>query len=146
MVANGRLRAKDGVHGNLRGSPGRIVADPWICLRPVGSAAARRLPIFVDIGLFCSRVGGSSTLPPATISGRSSGLVFMNHSVLYAHLLNLGSGEGTKIPMVALRTLELPMPDDVLEQFCADHATNSEFQEQYGQLDLCALSWRLREL
>ena len=48
MVANGRLRAKDGVHGNLRGSPGRIVADPWICLRPVGSAAARRLPIFVD--------------------------------------------------------------------------------------------------
>jgi hypothetical protein len=70
----------------------------------------------------------------------------MNHSVLYAHLLNLGSGEGTKIPMDALRTLELPMPDDVLEQFCADHATNSEFQEQYGQLDLCALSWRLREL
>jgi hypothetical protein len=35
------------------------------------------------------------------------------------------------------------MPDDVLEQFVWDHGTDSEFQRQYGHLDLHALGWQL---
>src|ERR1039458_772653 len=43
------LSGKDTLRdGSTVSAVGRIVADPWICLRPVGSAAARRLPIFVD--------------------------------------------------------------------------------------------------
>ena len=38
------------------------------------------------------------------------------------------------------------MPDDVLEQFVADHGTKHGFQQQYGELDLHALGWRLAEL
>ena len=43
MVANGRLRAKDGVHGNLRGSPGRIVAESDIG-QILGNVARAPLP------------------------------------------------------------------------------------------------------
>lgn len=51
-----------------------------------------------------------------------------------------GSGS---VPDEVLRQLELPVPDDVLEQFVRDHGTKTEFQEQYGELDLHAIQWSL---
>ena len=48
--------------------------------------------------------------------------------------------------MEVLRALKLPVPDDVLEQFCSDHATKAEFQEQYGHLDLSRVKWERRSV
>lgn len=62
----------------------------------------------------------------------------------YSDLLNIKRDRGDKVSIVALRSLELKIPDDVLEQFCSDHATKNEFQEQYGQLNLEKISWELR--
>ena len=45
--------------------------------------------------------------------------------------------------MDVLQALELPMPNDILEQCVADHGTKWEFQQQYGELDLHALHWEL---
>jgi hypothetical protein len=64
----------------------------------------------------------------------------------FADLLRLTPDSGGRLPMEILRPLGLPMPDDVLEQFCADHGTKGEFQHQYGHLDLRRLDWHLREL
>ena len=64
----------------------------------------------------------------------------------FADLLRLTPDAGDRLPMEILRPLGLPMPDDVLEQFCADHGTKGEFQQQYGHLNLRRLDWRLREL
>lgn len=41
----------------------------------------------------------------------------------------------------ALTALDLPMPDDVLEQFVVDHGLNPDFQAKYGHLDIHQLSW-----
>ncbi len=46
---------------------------------------------------------------------------------------------GGDVPIEILRELRSTMPEDVLEQFVADHGTEGEFQEQYGELDLHAL-------
>lgn len=46
------------------------------------------------------------------------------------------------VPMDVLRSLGLPTPDDVLEQFISDHGTKDEFQQQYGHLDLHAVRWQ----
>jgi hypothetical protein len=45
------------------------------------------------------------------------------------------------VPMEVLRSLALPMPDDVLEQFVFDHGTKDHVQRQYGHLDLHAIRW-----
>jgi hypothetical protein len=47
------------------------------------------------------------------------------------------------VPEEVVRQLQLPMPDDVLEQFILDHGVNGDFQEQYGKLDLHAIRWVL---
>ena len=47
------------------------------------------------------------------------------------------------VPMGVLQSLELPMPEDVLEQFVFDHGTKGDFQKQYGHIDLHALRWDL---
>jgi hypothetical protein len=47
------------------------------------------------------------------------------------------------VPLEVLKALQLPMPEDVLEQFLFDHGTKGEFQQQYGHLDLHALRWEL---
>lgn len=39
------------------------------------------------------------------------------------------------VPLEVLQLLELPMPEDVLEQFVYDHGTKEAFQCQYGHLD-----------
>jgi hypothetical protein len=50
---------------------------------------------------------------------------------------------GGRVPEEVMRQLELPMPDDVLEQFILDHGVNEEFHEQYGELNLHAIPWSL---
>lgn len=60
-------------------------------------------------------------------------------------LLRFRQDEG-EVPIEILRELRLPMPEDVLEQFLADHGTKFEFQDQYGALDLHSLTWRLATL
>jgi hypothetical protein len=52
---------------------------------------------------------------------------------------------GSGISPAAARALNLPMPEDVLEQFILDHGLNHDFQERYGDLNLYALAWS-REL
>lgn len=52
---------------------------------------------------------------------------------------------GSGISPAAARALNLPMPEDVLEQFILDHGLNHNFQARYGDLDLHALDWS-REL
>jgi hypothetical protein len=39
--------------------------------------------------------------------------------------------------------LELQWPDDVLEQWLYDHATNGSFLEDYGAIDLSSLRWEV---
>jgi hypothetical protein len=58
-------------------------------------------------------------------------------------LMRFRRTDAGNVPMEILRQLQLPMPDDVLEQFVCDHGTKPEFQTQYGHLDLHALGWRL---
>jgi hypothetical protein len=48
------------------------------------------------------------------------------------------------VPLEVLQSLELPMPEDVLEQLVFDHGTNHVFQQQYGHLELHALHWECR--
>jgi hypothetical protein len=65
----------------------------------------------------------------------------------YSDLLRLEQDRGGNIPMDTLRAaFGFAMPDDVLEQFCCDHASKDDFQQQYGHLDLRRLSWELREI
>jgi hypothetical protein len=52
----------------------------------------------------------------------------------YSDLLTLTRDAGARIPIAVLTSLNLPIPNDVLEQFCSDHATKDEFQEQYGHV------------
>lgn len=40
-----------------------------------------------------------------------------------------------------IQQLNLPMPDDVLEQFIIDFGTDSDFQSRYGEIDLHQLTW-----
>jgi hypothetical protein len=63
----------------------------------------------------------------------------------FAALCALPYDAGTdRIDIESLRT-ELPdIPNAVLVQFCADHGRNSEFQKQYGHLDLGEIAWTLR--
>jgi hypothetical protein len=64
--------------------------------------------------------------------------------MLFKELLRLKTDKKNGcIPLAVLQRLRLPMPDDVLEQFLADHGVKHEFQKQYGDLDLHGLHWRL---
>ncbi|MCI0457083.1 MAG: hypothetical protein L0Z62_08895 [Gemmataceae bacterium] len=64
--------------------------------------------------------------------------------MLFKELLRLKTDSPSGcIPMSVLQRLRLPMPDDVLEQFLADHGVTHEFQGQYGDLDLHGIDWRL---
>lgn len=47
-----------------------------------------------------------------------------------------------RIPWEVLESLELPMPNDVLEQFVFDHGLKHEFQRQYGSMDLHSIDWK----
>lgn len=68
------------------------------------------------------------------------------HIFFYSDLLSLPKEESDKIPMGVLVALDLPMPSDVLEQFCSDHGRKEEFQEQYGHLNLRELLWQLQSI
>lgn len=59
----------------------------------------------------------------------------------FVDLLSIQPDRSGRIPMGRLRSLDLPMPEPVLEQFCSDHGRNGEFQEQYGTLDLLRMTW-----
>ena len=59
----------------------------------------------------------------------------------FKELLRFRRENGGDVPIEILRELQLPMPDDALEQFVADHGTNEDFQVQYGDLDLHAIRW-----
>ena len=48
--------------------------------------------------------------------------------------------------MATLLSLDLPIPEDVLEQVMSDHGAKSEFQDQYGELILTETQWELVEL
>jgi hypothetical protein len=50
------------------------------------------------------------------------------------------------VPLEVLKSLQLPMPEDVLEQFLFDHGTNGYFQLQYGNVDLHGLRWELMSI
>jgi hypothetical protein len=63
--------------------------------------------------------------------------------VTFSDLLKLTPDRWGKIPMDALRSLALPVPESVLKQVCSDHGRKDEFQHQYGALDLCSLQWSL---
>jgi hypothetical protein len=71
---------------------------------------------------------------------------YKEDAVRYSDLLTLTRDAGGRVPMEALKILNLPVPDDVLEQFCSDHATNNDFQEQYGHVDLLRVHWSLQSL
>jgi hypothetical protein len=50
------------------------------------------------------------------------------------------------VPLEVLKSLQLPIPEDVLEQFLFDHGTKGEFQLQYGNIDLHGLRWELMSI
>lgn len=83
---------------------------------------------------------------PTAASTHSSAGLDAKEPTLYSDLLCLKPDAGGRLPIELLRPLGLPIPDDVLEQFCSDHATNCDFQEQYGHLNLRIMSWQLQEL
>jgi hypothetical protein len=56
------------------------------------------------------------------------------------------AGNGTSIAPGAARSLGLPMPEDVLEQFVIDHGLNPQFQRRYGDLDLRRVRWTKERL
>lgn len=56
------------------------------------------------------------------------------------------SSTSGQLDPTAVRALQLPMPDDVLEQFVLDHGLDGEFQREYAELDLYGLSWKLVDL
>lgn len=47
---------------------------------------------------------------------------------------------------VECRRRGLDWPSPVIERFLFDHGTKSQFQEQYGDLDLVMLRWQFRSL
>jgi hypothetical protein len=49
----------------------------------------------------------------------------------------------SSVPEDIIRQLGIPMDEDVLEQFIIDHGTNEEFQQQFGNLDIHQIEWRL---
>jgi len=61
----------------------------------------------------------------------------------FAKIMLFRRTEAGNVPLEVLQALELPMPDDVLEQLVCDHGTKWEFQQQYGHLNLHALNWDL---
>jgi hypothetical protein len=63
--------------------------------------------------------------------------------MLYGELLMLPRN-AANILDENLAAQRLPqLPTDVLQQIVIEHGANEEFQEQYGQLDLSAIEWRL---
>jgi hypothetical protein len=64
--------------------------------------------------------------------------------MLFAHLLSLEFDAGSRvISMDALRRRLSLTPDEVLQQVYADHGRERQFQEQYGSVNISALSWNL---
>lgn len=57
-------------------------------------------------------------------------------------LLRLRRSPTGGVPIEVLRSLALPMPDEVFEQFIVANGTRDEFQRQYGSLDLHAIGWK----
>src|ERR1700689_1853334 len=70
-----------------------------------------------------------------------SGALIRRLTMRFKELLRFRRENGGDVPFKILRELQLPMPDDALEQFVADHGTNEDFQVQYGDLDLHTISW-----
>lgn len=64
----------------------------------------------------------------------------------FGDLLQLPWEPSGQIEARALREVALPMPDEVLEQFCLDHGRNEDFQSQYRHLDLHRLKWTCHEV
>lgn len=67
----------------------------------------------------------------------------MKKQFLFAELKTLPRESSGCVSEQALRALNLPVPDDVLEQVLCDHGANPEFQIQYARLDLRATEWHL---
>lgn len=67
----------------------------------------------------------------------------MTNSFLFAGLARLPRESSGNLDGDAVRSLQLPMPDDVLEQLVLDHGNKPEFLAQYGHVDLWTLDWAL---
>jgi hypothetical protein len=48
--------------------------------------------------------------------------------MLFRELIRFRRTAAGSVPLGILQSLRLPMPEDVLEQFVADHGTNEYFQ------------------
>jgi hypothetical protein len=66
--------------------------------------------------------------------------------MLLRDLLLFRRTSGGYVPPEVLKSLDFPMPDDVVEQFVKDHGTKGDFQKQYGHLDLHAVAWDLKSI
>ncbi|PQJ87522.1 hypothetical protein BTO23_15565 [Aliivibrio sifiae] len=67
-------------------------------------------------------------------------------SMKFSKLMEFKADEAGNIDIDEL-VLHLPnTPLDVIEQFYSDHGRNSQFQEQYENIDISKLKWELVEL
>lgn len=63
--------------------------------------------------------------------------------MLYSEILNLAvEDSGGRANIRLLRKLIPNVPKDVFEQFFYDHGRNSQFQLQYGNLDISTIIWK----
>lgn len=66
--------------------------------------------------------------------------------MLFKDLLRLRRHPSGLVPMEVLEALELPMPQEVLEDFVQKTGTHESFQQLFGELDLHTLRWERRSL
>lgn len=61
--------------------------------------------------------------------------------MLIRDLLNFEHESQARLSWSVLQQLNIPMPDDPLEQFIYDHGTKQEFIDAYGEVDIHRTSW-----
>lgn len=66
--------------------------------------------------------------------------------MLFSLLMSLSYAESGIIELDALRQALPSTPEDVLNQFYADHGRNCAFQNQYGHLDINRIEWQLKRV
>lgn len=66
--------------------------------------------------------------------------------MLFSSLMSLSYAESGIIELDALRQALPSTPEDVLNQFYADHGRNCAFQNQYGHLDINCIEWQLKRV
>ena len=62
--------------------------------------------------------------------------------MLFRDLMRLECDDGGRIQSHELTRLLPDTPDDVLQDLYADHGRKQEFQDLYGDWDLCRISWK----